>query len=117
MKNRIISLVSLLVASLILTTSLASAATARSTKQAAPQPNASNGAASDNGLKISPVRSDISIEAGNSQVVTVTVTNVTSAISSYDVVINDFTAGDDESGQPQILLDADKFAATHSLKR
>lgn len=84
---------------------------------AAPQPNATNGAASDNGLKISPVRSDVAIEAGKSQTITVTVTNVTAAVSSYDVVVNDFTAGGDESGQPEILLDASKFAASHSLKR
>lgn len=115
MKNKIVSLASLLTVGLLLSTSAASAVTAR--PAAAPQPDASNGAASDNGLKISPVRSDITIEAGSSQTVTVTVTNVTSSISSYDVLVNDFTAGGDESGQPQILLDADKFASSHSLKR
>ncbi len=114
MKNKIISVGSLITAVTILFSGSAFAVTA---KQAAPQPNASNGAASDNGLKIAPVRTDISVEAGGSQTVTVTVTNVTAAVSSYDVLINDFTAGSDESGQPQILLDADKFAASHSLKR
>lgn len=84
---------------------------------AATQPNTANGAASDNGLKVSPVRSDVSISAGTTQTVQVTVTNVTSAVSSYDVVVNDFTASSDESGQPQILLDATKYAPSHSLKR
>lgn len=107
MKNKIVSLVSLLTAGLLLLGGSAMAAA----------PIASNGAASDNGLKIAPVRSDIVVEAGTSQTVTVTVTNVTSGVSSYDVVINDFTAGGDETGQPQILLDADKFAPSHSLKR
>lgn len=84
---------------------------------AAAQPNANNGSASDNGLKVSPVRSDVTINAGSTQTVQVTVTNVTTSVSSYDVVINDFTAGSDESGQPQILLDATKYAPSHSLKR
>lgn len=108
LRNKVVSLASLLVAFVVLSASTALAAT---------QPNANNGSASDNGLKVSPVRSDITIEAGTTQVVQITVTNVTSSVSSYDVVINDFTAGSDESGQPQILLDATKFAPSHSLKR
>lgn len=115
MKSKIISLGSFLAAGVLLFTGTAFAATPpRST---APAPNPAAGAASDNGLKIAPVRTDINVEAGTSQIVTVTVTNVTSSVSSYDIIINDFTAGSDESGQPQILLDADKFAPSHSLKR
>ena len=87
------------------------------TPVAIPQPVASNGSASDNGLKVSPVRSDISVPAGTTQVVTVTAQNVTNAVASYQIQINDFTASGDESGQPQIILDASKFAASHSLKR
>ena len=109
MKTKTLSLCSLFLAALTLFGGSAIAATAK--------PDANAGAASDNGLKISPVRSDINIEAGNSQNVTVVVSNVTSAVSQYDVIVNDFTAGGDESGQPQILLDDDKFAASHSLKR
>jgi hypothetical protein len=109
MKTKIIRLGSLITAAFLLISGSAYAAT--------PAPNPDAGAASDNGLKIAPVRSDITVEAGTSRTVTVTVTNVTSSISSYDVLINDFTAGSDESGQPQILLDADKFAPSHSLKR
>lgn len=109
MKNKIISLGSLITAAIVLLTGGAFAAT--------PAPNPDVGAASDNGLKIAPVRTDIVVEAGTSRTVTVTVTNVTSSVSSYDVLINDFTASSDESGQPQILLDAEKFAPSHSLKR
>jgi hypothetical protein len=88
-----------------------------STALAATAPSPSNGSASDNGLKVSPVRSDLTIATGTTKAIQVTVTNVTSAVSSYDVLINDFMAGSDESGQPQILLDAAKYAPSHSLKR
>lgn len=112
----IASLCSLVVAAGILFSGSAVAVT-RTTAPATPQPNPVNGAANDNGLRVSPVRSDVSIDAGSSQSVQVSVTNVTNAVSSYQVVVNDFTASSDESGQPQILLDADKFASSHSLKR
>ena len=109
LRKKVASLISLLAAFVVLGGTSVFAATA--------QPNASNGSASDNGLKVSPVRSDITINAGKTQALQVTVTNVTSSVSSYDIVVNDFTAGSDESGQPQILLDATKYAPSHSLKR
>lgn len=108
LRKKVASVISLLAAFAVLSGGAAFAAT---------QPNATNGSASDNGLKVSPVRSDVTINAGSTQTVQVTVTNVTTSVSSYDVVINDFTAGSDESGQPQILLDATKYAPSHSLKR
>jgi hypothetical protein len=109
LRNKLASLMSILVAAVMMTGGAALAATAT--------PNDSNGSATDNGLKVSPVRSDLTIKAGSTQALQVTVTNVTSSVSSYDILINDFTAGSDESGQPQILLDATKYAPSHSLKR
>jgi hypothetical protein len=70
-----------------------------------------------NGLKISPVRTDITVNPGQSTVVNVTVQNVTLTPATLQVLINDFVADKDESGQPAIILDATKFAPTHSLKR
>jgi hypothetical protein len=70
-----------------------------------------------NGLKVSPVRSDLTISPGQTQTVTVTVQNVTSSPADLRVIVNDFVAGKDESGQPAIILDANKFAPSHSLKR
>ncbi|MDB5169767.1 MAG: hypothetical protein JWN82_163 [Candidatus Saccharibacteria bacterium] len=110
LRSKLANLTSLLVAFVVLSGSTVFAATAAT-------PNASNGSASDNGLKVSPVRSDVTINAGTTQAVQVTVTNVTSSVSSYDILVNDFTASSDESGQPQILLDATKYAPSHSLKR
>ncbi len=117
-RNKFASVGSFLIAATLLFSGTALAATkTKTTTPTAPQPNSANGSASDNGLKISPVRTDVTIDAGTTKAVQVTVTNVTNSISAYQVQINDFTASTDESGQPQILLDNTKFAASHSLKR
>lgn len=73
-------------------------------------------AASANVLKVSPVRSDISITPGASQTVQTTVTNLTSAPITVRPIENDFIAGD-ERGTPALILDPDKYAPTHSLKK
>lgn len=69
-----------------------------------------------NTLKVSPVRSDIEINAGESQVVKVTVTNLTNTPITVRPIENDFIAGD-ERGTPALILDADQSAPTHSLKK
>lgn len=69
-----------------------------------------------NTLKISPVRSDIEIKPGTSQTVKVTISNLTSAPITVSPIENDFVAGD-ERGTPALILDADQYAPTHSLKR
>ncbi len=69
------------------------------------------------GLKISPVRTDLTIDPGKSDSVVITVNNVTSVETTYDAIVNDFVAGNDELGQPALILDADKYAPSHSLKR
>ncbi len=117
-RNKLVRIISLVVAVGVLSTTTAFAATAKKTTVVAtPQPNPAAGSATDNGLKVSPVRSDLTIPDGTTQTVVVTVTNVTSGVSAYQVQVNDFTASSDESGQPQILLDATKYAPSHSLKR
>lgn len=69
-----------------------------------------------NTLKVAPVRSDITIESGQSKKIQVVVTNTTKSAISVRPVKNDFVAGD-ERGTPALILDQDKFAPTHSLKR
>lgn len=69
-----------------------------------------------NTLKVSPVRSDIEIKPGASKTVQVTVTNLTPGSITVAPIENDFVAGD-ERGTPALILDADKYAPTHSLKR
>lgn len=71
---------------------------------------------STNVLKISPVRSDIEIKPGETKTVPTTVTNLTKTPITVRAVQNDFVSGD-ETGTPALILDAGKFAPTHSLKR
>ncbi len=80
------------------------------------QPAMAVEAGTANTLKISPVRSDIEVEKGKSHTVEVTVSNLTDADMVVRAIANDFIAGD-ERGTPALILDADKYAPTHSLKR
>ncbi len=70
-----------------------------------------------NGLRISPVRTDATVQPGHSQTINLSVTNVTGAAASFQAIINDFVASPDESGNPSIIIDPTKFAPSHSLKR
>lgn len=73
--------------------------------------------AGGNGLKVSPVRTELTIQPGTSQTVTVTIQNVTKEDATFKALVNDFVAGNDETGQPNLILDATKYAPSHSLKR
>ncbi len=88
----------------------ASAATA--SKAFAPAATVNN----TNTLKLSPVRSDITINPGTSAQVPVTVSNLTASPIALKAIENDFVAGD-EKGTPSIILDSNSYAPTHSLKR
>ena len=74
------------------------------------------GAQAANTLKITPLRSDLTINRGESKTVEITVTNLTDKAINVHPVSNDFIAGD-ENGTPALILDENKFAPTHSLKR
>lgn len=69
-----------------------------------------------NTLKITPVRRDIEIAAGASQAVQVTIMNTSETPVVVQAIQNDFIAKG-EDGTPAIILDADEYAPTHSLKR
>ncbi len=69
-----------------------------------------------NTLKVSPVRTDIEIKAGATGDVPITVTNLTDSDVLVAPIENDFVQGD-ENGTPSLILDANEFAPTHSLKR
>ena len=81
----------------------------------APQVNAAN--VSGNGLRISPVRTDITVSPGQSQTVTLTLTNVTNGTAVEQAVVNDFVANADESGNPVLVLSTTALTAGHSLKQ
>lgn len=67
-------------------------------------------------MKISPLRTDVSIEAGESGTVEVFITNLISSTATLKPIANDFVAGD-EKGTPSIILDENSYAPSHSLKR
>lgn len=73
-------------------------------------------AATANTLKVSPVRSDIELKPGESKTIKTVVTNLTKEEISVRPVTNDFVSGD-ERGTPALILEADQFAKSHSLKR
>lgn len=69
-----------------------------------------------NTLKISPLRSDISLAPGTSGKVSTYITNLTSTAVQLKPIENDFVAGD-EKGTPALILDENSYAPSHSLKR
>lgn len=75
----------------------------------------SSGSGAGNGLRLSPVRTDLTINPGSSQTIDVYVQNITSENANLQGVIDDFTAGAGETGTPAILLNGEK-APNHSLK-
>jgi hypothetical protein len=77
---------------------------------------ASNGAG--NALKISPVRTDLTIKPGEKQTVDVFIQNMSASPARLHPIINDFTVRpDNETGQPDIILDETQTAPAHSLKQ
>jgi len=69
-----------------------------------------------NSMKISPLRTDIVVEAGESGTVEARITNLTSNTVVLQAILNDFVVGD-ENGTPSILLDENSYSPSHSLKR
>lgn len=61
---------------------------------------ASSTSVATNGYKVSPVRTDLSVKPGDSDIVTVYVQNASSAVENVQVIVNDFQAPTDESGNP-----------------
>lgn len=106
MIRRFVAQVSVGIASiLLLGTALALPATAATTTP------------SGNGLRVSPVVTNMTINPGQTQVVTVYVQNVTKSPIDLQAFTNDFIASNNENGQPALLLDPNQYAPSHSLKR
>lgn len=69
-----------------------------------------------NSLKVSPLRTDLTVAQGNKGVAKVFVANLTAAPIVLKPIENDFVAGD-EKGTPSLILDENSYAPSHSLKR
>jgi hypothetical protein len=98
-KQSLSAIILVLGVSLLVLTSAASAATA-----------------AGSGMRVSPVRTDLVIKPGQYKVVTIDVQNVTKAVQTFKVVVNDFVASSDESGAPALLLNG-QSNDRHGLKR
>ncbi len=72
---------------------------------------------SGNGFRISPVRSEYTIERGKTQTLIVTIENPTNIPTTAVGVVNDFVASDQEDGQPRLVLDDKVPAPKKSFKK
>jgi hypothetical protein len=71
---------------------------------------------SSNGLRVSPVRTELTIYPGQSKTVPVYVTNATKTPASLQVIIDDFIARGD-NGTPALLIKQSNGYNPHSLKQ
>lgn len=72
--------------------------------------------ASSQELKISPVKTDITVSPGASGTVKIIVSNLTNNAITVQPIENDFVASG-EQGQAALILSPDSYAPSHSLKR
>lgn len=71
---------------------------------------------SGNGFRISPVRYEVFMNRGDQQVFKLQVENPTNVPIDAQVLVNDFTSGDKENGEPKIYYDAATSAEGNSFK-
>jgi hypothetical protein len=71
---------------------------------------------SGNGFRISPVRSEYTIEKGHGETLNITIENPSDAPTRARGVVNDFVASDKEDGEPRLILDENAAAPRNSFK-
>lgn len=71
---------------------------------------------SGNGFQISPVRVELTVAQGDSEKTTITAMNPTASDIDAKVVVNDFEAATDETGQPKVIFETDQTAPGNSFK-
>ncbi len=76
-----------------------------------------NGNRTANGFRISPVRSEFTIDKGKSESLTITIENPTDVATTAKATVNDFVASEDESGEPRLILDDKAPAPKNSFKQ
>lgn len=69
-----------------------------------------------NGFRISPVRSELTIEKGKSQTLTITIENPTDSNVTATPIVNDFISSDRENGEPRLILDDTSPSPKNSFK-
>ncbi len=68
-------------------------------------------------FRISPLRTDVTINPGETRKVTIYIQNLNPVPATLKPINNDFIAGNKEDGTPDIILNENEYAPTHSLKR
>ena len=71
---------------------------------------------SSDGMKVSPLRTELTIAPGGTSTVNIDIGNVTNSISRLKTVINDFTAKN-ETGTPALYLKNSNVYNPHSLRQ
>ncbi len=70
---------------------------------------------SGSGIKLSPVRYDLTLDPGQSKTIQFNVQNVTKGTATYEAVVTDFSASG-QNGAPQLIVTGSKFNP-HSIKQ
>lgn len=78
--------------------------------------SAATNSTSGNGMRVAPVRTELIMQPDSTKVVSVFVTNVTSAPATYKILRNDFVSSEDEAGSPALLLNGE-INDQHGLKK
>ncbi len=71
---------------------------------------------SGNGFRISPPLYELTVPRGTSQTVSLFVENLANSQVSARATVNDFVAGNQENGQPQLILNPNQSAPENSFK-
>ena len=69
-----------------------------------------------NGFRISPVRYEMTLDKGATETVKLTIENPTNTAITASVIVNDFEASNNESGEPAILFDPTTSVTSNSFK-
>lgn len=80
------------------------------------QSSQSSSGLSGNGFRISPVRSELSVEKGKKGTIAITIENPTDFATTARPVVNDFIASDKEDGEPRLILDNNVASPKNSFK-
>lgn len=69
-----------------------------------------------NGFRISPVRSEFTINKGKSEALVINLENPSDSPTIAKPIVNDFIASEDESGEPRLILDESAPSPKNSFK-
>jgi hypothetical protein len=70
-----------------------------------------------NGFQVSPVITEETINPGESITTTIRVYNPTQGDITAKIIVNDFEAAVDESGQPRVIFEVDQVAPANSFRK